>query len=681
MQLEKLLEFDDIVIQCHDDPDADAIASGFALQKYLESRGKQPQLVYSGPRRISKGNLVKMVELFNIGINYMEPSERSENPPELLITVDCQDGESNVTPLPRRELAAIDHHRAECGVPKGKDTLREVRSDYGACSTILWSMLKDAGFEPDKVLSSVLYYGLYMDTVAFKSLPRTHIRDQEMRRELEGGEWDREGIEELKRANLNAETLRILGKAISELHFYHDYHFAVAQAQPCDPNILGVISDQVMEVEGVDLCVSYCLLPEKERTEDAEFKFSVRSYLTGIPASDLAKYIANGLGGNAGGRNTSAGGVLSERDLKRELTNAAEIGWDGFSSAVGRLIYRKVADYCENSSALREAYPELARKLADDAYVQRLYTRAERGIAAAQNDLGFRCLEGSYVEQDDEHAVKWFRMAAEQGLAEAQHNLALCYYNGRGVEQDWEQAAEWFRRAAEQGIAEAQLNLGLRYARGEGVDKDPVQAAQWYRMAAEQGYALAQCYLGQSYYFGNGAEQQDFTQAAEWFRKAAEQGQADAQRCLGKCFYNGQGVEHDPKQAVEWFRKAAEQGHAEAQYDMGLVYRNCGGAEEDLAQAAEWFRKAAEQDLPEAQYDLGSCYYSGDGVEQDLEQAAALFRKAAEQGLPEAQYNLGVCYYNGDGVEQDLEQAEKWFRKAAEQGNPDARQTLAECFE
>ena len=223
-----------------------------------------------------------------------------------------------------------------------------------------------------------------------------------MQRELEGGELDRAGIEALKRANLNPETIRILGQAISELHIYPDYHFAVAQAQPCDPNILGVISDQIMEVEGVDMCVSYCLLPEQERKPDKEFKFSVRSCLAGagIPADRLAKYIANGLGGDAGGKDSSAGGVLSERELKREISNVAEIGWDGFSPAVGRLIYRKIADYCENSNEMRKAYPELARNLADDAYILQLRAQAEQGVAEAQNNLGFCYHSGEGVEQD-----------------------------------------------------------------------------------------------------------------------------------------------------------------------------------------------------------------------------------------------------------------------------------------
>lgn len=54
MKLENLLDFDDIVIQCHDDPDADAIASGFALQRYLESQGKNAKLAYSGPGASTK---------------------------------------------------------------------------------------------------------------------------------------------------------------------------------------------------------------------------------------------------------------------------------------------------------------------------------------------------------------------------------------------------------------------------------------------------------------------------------------------------------------------------------------------------------------------------------------------------------------------------------------------------
>ena len=45
MKLSELLEFSEIVIQCHDNPDADAIASGFALYTYFGEKGKKVSLV------------------------------------------------------------------------------------------------------------------------------------------------------------------------------------------------------------------------------------------------------------------------------------------------------------------------------------------------------------------------------------------------------------------------------------------------------------------------------------------------------------------------------------------------------------------------------------------------------------------------------------------------------------
>ena len=42
MKLEQLLLFEHIVIQCHDNPDADAIASGYGILAWLQEQGKAP---------------------------------------------------------------------------------------------------------------------------------------------------------------------------------------------------------------------------------------------------------------------------------------------------------------------------------------------------------------------------------------------------------------------------------------------------------------------------------------------------------------------------------------------------------------------------------------------------------------------------------------------------------------
>lgn len=44
MKLSDLLQFDNIIVQCHDNPDADALASGFGVYEYLRMNGKVPDL-------------------------------------------------------------------------------------------------------------------------------------------------------------------------------------------------------------------------------------------------------------------------------------------------------------------------------------------------------------------------------------------------------------------------------------------------------------------------------------------------------------------------------------------------------------------------------------------------------------------------------------------------------------
>jgi hypothetical protein len=52
------------------------------------------------------------------------------------------------------------------------------------------------------------------------------------------------------------------------------------------------------------------------------------------------------------------------------------------------------------------------------------------------------------VPDDDEEAVRWYRLAADQGDGNAQYNLGVMYDNGDGVPQDDVQAYMWFSLAA-----------------------------------------------------------------------------------------------------------------------------------------------------------------------------------------------------------------------------------------
>ena len=266
MKLEELLQFDDIMIQCHDNPDADAIASGFALWEYLTGRGKSPRLVYSGSWPVSKPNLKRMCQLCRIPLEHL-PDPESVPEAELLVTVDCQPGQNNVSPLRGKRVAVIDHHTVSG--QKVRAWASEVHDNYGACATILWELLCRAGCG-DRIsleASTALYFGLYMDTTYFKRLK--YPLDQEMVGALP---FDPGIFGQLKTCIFSQEEIAAFGRALTACRYNTLYDFAVVESPPCDPNLLGAVSDQMMEVQFVDVCAAYCLLP------DNSVKLSVRSY-------------------------------------------------------------------------------------------------------------------------------------------------------------------------------------------------------------------------------------------------------------------------------------------------------------------------------------------------------------------------------------------------------------------
>ena len=86
MMLEELLGYDRITIQCHDNPDADAIASGFGLYCFFRDQGKDVRLLYAGKNKVRKANLTLMVEKLGIPLKYL--AHPGEEPVDVTYTYD-----------------------------------------------------------------------------------------------------------------------------------------------------------------------------------------------------------------------------------------------------------------------------------------------------------------------------------------------------------------------------------------------------------------------------------------------------------------------------------------------------------------------------------------------------------------------------------------------------------------
>lgn len=288
-----------ITIQCHDNPDADAIASGYGLYCYFQSKGREVRLVYSGANRIQKSNLCLMVEKLKLPIEYISVARGETVQVEgLLITVDCQYGSGNVTGLTSDNVAIIDHHQLE------KDAIPQsiINPNLGSCATLVWKLLREEGFDVngDENLGTALYYGLYTDTSQFSEL--YNPVDMDMR---EAVTVDKSLITLFRNSNLSLKELEIAGIALIRYSYNDDYEFAVIKAQPCDPNILGLISDFLLQVDAIKTCVVF------NEVHDG-YKFSVRSCIREVNASELADFLADGIG-SGGGHYEKAGGFISLR--------------------------------------------------------------------------------------------------------------------------------------------------------------------------------------------------------------------------------------------------------------------------------------------------------------------------------------------------------------------------------
>ena len=337
MQLADLLGFDHITIQCHDNPDADALASGYALYTYFKSLEKDVHFIYSGKFPIQKSNLKLMLEHINIPIEYISPVVSPRK--GLLITVDCCYGEGNVTHFDADEIAVIDHHQTYWPGPYS-----EINPLLGSCSTLVWKLLTDAGFDvnADKKLCTALYYGLMTDTGNFADIHYPVDRDMQ-----DALYYDKALISLFVNSNISIDDMVIAGKAMINYTFYSNYKCSVIHADACDPNILGLISDLTLQVDKFDICLVYNELNDG-------FKISVRSCVKHIRANEFAGYICRGVG-SGGGHSDKAGGFISKTKLQ-ELTGNLII--DNFLSERIKTYYEQseiidVRNYTPNTDGMR----------------------------------------------------------------------------------------------------------------------------------------------------------------------------------------------------------------------------------------------------------------------------------------------------------------------------------------
>lgn len=313
MTLRDLLDYNNIIIQCHNTPDADALACGASLLDFFRKKGKNAMFVYGGQYEVRKSNLVMMVDELSIEVYHAKTQEdlalllrlEKDAIPDLLLTVDCQRLGGNVQEFEADNYAVIDHHELSGLEPE----LSEIRTQLASCSTLVWDMLKAEGEDvnEDSRLATALYYGLLTDSGNFADMDQDSL-DSQMRDSLD---FDQHLINRFKSSNISQEELKLAAVALLGTEYHNDHRYAIVKADPCDPNVLGILSDLVLEVDNIECCLVYTL-------SDMGVKISVRSCINELKANELAAFICHDVG-DGGGHVMKAGGFIERSLLEQKI--------------------------------------------------------------------------------------------------------------------------------------------------------------------------------------------------------------------------------------------------------------------------------------------------------------------------------------------------------------------------
>lgn len=318
-----------ILIQPHDVPDPDAIASAFALGKLLSEYGIKTKLVYG--REFHKIDAKRMVEMLKIELcKASELAEIDEN--SWIIIVDGQKGNANLGLLSGKNVAAIDHHELR------KDAnylFSDIRPETGSCSAIVAEYYKESTIKPDRLVATALSYGILIDTDALTR--GVSELDVAMLHWLHPYN-DTDLLRKLRRRQLTMHDLGILAEGFKSVEILSK--LAIMRLDGADDSLIGSANDIILSLDEADASVAYSVQQDGIRlsvrsTINPDSIYSDQAKISNWPprADELIKAVIAGLG-FGGGHSYMAGGFIPLSALSQ-------------NDNPGLLIKTRIRDYLE----------------------------------------------------------------------------------------------------------------------------------------------------------------------------------------------------------------------------------------------------------------------------------------------------------------------------------------------
>ncbi len=320
-----------LLIVVQDQPDPDAIAAALGLKYLANSLAGCICTVACGGEvgRAENRALVKYLDLPLRPIGEIDPAQFG-----LAAMVDTQPGTGNNSfpgnLLPR---IVIDHHPRKSASRAVEFT--DIRSGYGATSTILHEYLEAAGLSPDKPLATALLYGIRSDT-------------QDLGRESTQADMaailalyplaNLRLLSRISQAQLAPEYFRILSLGMRRARVF-GRAAVVNLGKIAHPDTLSELADFFLRREDIAwvLCFGTC---------GTCLRLSMRTSETERPAGQLLARVVGRLG--------SAGGACLRR-RRSDLCCRPDPAADGHARGQNQPAFPRHPRHCQNSGA--KIYP------------------------------------------------------------------------------------------------------------------------------------------------------------------------------------------------------------------------------------------------------------------------------------------------------------------------------------
>lgn len=291
VQLRELLEHrEKIAILLQPDPDPDGIAAGYGIRALLGRKSPTAPLVSFGAvtrpenramvaalglevRKIAPADLEEFDGLVLVDV---QPPVFGENPPARVLSVDC----------------VIDHHPERPGYDA---VLRDIRTSYGATSSILTEYLEAARVELRAKLGTALLYGIKSDT---QLLGRDTSPADLAAFTLAHAAHSPALLRRIERPALPQAGLNALGRALARTRVEDGIHLLVLGRVRED--VIPQVADLGLQAEGAEWAVAAGVV-------GSDLVFSVRNVGYVRAAGEVVREVVEGLGVGGGHRSMAKG--------------------------------------------------------------------------------------------------------------------------------------------------------------------------------------------------------------------------------------------------------------------------------------------------------------------------------------------------------------------------------------